>query len=299
MKINVIGVPLNLGCDRVGVELGPNKLREFGLIEVIRANGHKTFDLGNLYVPPVTVADKYASHNHMKYLDAIVEVNNNLAEVVYNTLEGGGFPIVIGGDHSLGLGSASGVGNFFYDFGIIWIDAHGDINTPETSPSGNIHGMPLSALMGKGDEELVNLYSPGNKVNPDNVYLIGTRELDKGEKDLIRHEHLNVYNMETIWTRDTEFIIEDIRQKLLASKVKNIHLSIDIDSIDPKFAPGTGTTVSGGLTVEKFYELIEGILSLNVVKSIDLVELNPLLDDKRGSTSRLCIDIIDFITKRI
>ncbi len=299
MKINVIGVPLNLGCDRAGVELAPNRLREFGLLEVIRANGHKTFDLGNLYVPPVTVADKYASHTRMKYLDAIVEVNNNLAEVVYNTLEGGGFPIIIGGDHSSALGSASGVGNFFYDFGIIWIDAHGDINTSETSPSGNIHGMPLSALMGKGDDELVNLYSPGNKVNPDNVFLIGTRELDKGEKDLIKHEHLNVYNMETIWTRDTEFIIEDIRQKLLASKVKNIHLSIDIDSIDPQFAPGTGTTVGGGLTVEKFYEIINGILSLNVVKSIDLVELNPLLDDKKSSTVRLCIDIIDFITKRI
>lgn len=147
MKINVIGVPLNLGCDRAGVERAPNHLRERGLMGVIRKNGHKAFDLGNLYVPPVSEADKFVRGNSMKYLDAIVEVNTNLAELVYDTLRGGAFPLVIGGDHSLGLGSASGVGKCYDDFGIIWLDAHGDINTSETSPSGNIHGMPLSALL--------------------------------------------------------------------------------------------------------------------------------------------------------
>ena len=164
MKINVIGVPLNLGCDREGVERAPNHLRERGLMRIIRKNGHRAFDLGNLYVPLVSEADKFARGRSLKYLDAIVEVNNNLAELVYDTLRGGAFPLVIGGDHSLGLGSASGVGKSFDDFGIIWLDAHGDINTSETSPSGNIHGMPLSALMGMGSEELVNIYAPGNKV---------------------------------------------------------------------------------------------------------------------------------------
>ena len=123
MKINVIGVPLNLGCDREGVERAPNHLRERGLMKLIRGNGHRAFDLGNLYVPPVSEADKFARGNSMKYLDAIVEVNNNLAELVYDTLRGGAFPLVIGGDHSLGLGSASGVGKCYDDFGIIWLDA--------------------------------------------------------------------------------------------------------------------------------------------------------------------------------
>ena len=178
MKINVIGVPLNLGCDREGVERAPNHLRERGLMRIIRKNGHRAFDLGNLYVPLVSEADKFARGRSLKYLDAIVEVNNNLAELVYDTLRGGAFPLVIGGDHSLGLGSASGVGKSFDDFGIIWLDAHGDINTSETSPSGNIHGMPLSALMGMGSEELVNIYAPGNKVNPQNVFLVGTEDTE-------------------------------------------------------------------------------------------------------------------------
>ena len=204
MKINVIGVPLNLGCDRAGVERAPNHLRERGLMGVIRKNGHKAFDLGNLYVPPVSEADKFVRGNSMKYLDAIVEVNTNLAELVYDTLRGGAFPLVIGGDHSLGLGSASGVGKCYDDFGIIWLDAHGDINTSETSPSGNIHGMPLSALMGMGSEELVNIYAPGNKVNPQNVFLVGTRSLDEGEWDLIEREKLSVYTMETIHLKGTK-----------------------------------------------------------------------------------------------
>ena len=214
MKINVIGVPLNLGCDREGVERAPNHLRERGLMKLIRGNGHRAFDLGNLYVPPVSEADKFARGNSMKYLDAIVEVNNNLAELVYDTLRGGAFPLVIGGDHSLGLGSASGVGKCYDDFGIIWLDAHADINTSETSPSGNIHGMPLSALMGMGSEELVNVYAPGNKVNPQNVFLVGTRSLDEGEWELIEREKLSVYTMETIHLKGIGFVAEDIKRKL-------------------------------------------------------------------------------------
>lgn len=141
MKINVIGVPLNLGCDRAGVERAPNHLRERGLMGVIRKNGHKAFDLGNLYVPPVSEADKFVRGNSMKYLDAIVEVNTNLAELVYDTLRGGAFPLVIGGGSFAGFMVAPRAwGKCYDDFGIIWLDAHGDINTSETSPSGNIHG---------------------------------------------------------------------------------------------------------------------------------------------------------------
>lgn len=298
MKINVIGVPLNLGCDCAGVELAPNYLRERGLMQLIRNNGHRAFDLGNLYVPRVDEANKFAGGKGMKYLDAIVEVNNNLAELVYDTLRGGAFPLVIGGDHSLGLGSASGVGKCFDDFGIIWLDAHGDINTSETSPSGNIHGMPLSALMGMGSEELVNVYAPGNKVNPQNVFLVGTRSLDEGELNLIRREQLSVYTMETIRQKGMDFVAEDIKRKLKERKIRNVHFSIDVDSIDPRYAPGTGTRVSEGLMPDEFNCFVDQMLSTNLVKSLDLVELNPVLDNDELTTN-LCLEIIDHITSRL
>lgn len=298
MKINVIGVPLNLGCDREGVERAPNHLRERGLIPLIRANGHRVFDLGNLYVPPVKESDKFVRGNSMKYLDIIVDVNNNLAELVYDTLRGGAFPLVIGGDHSLGLGSVSGVGKCYDDFGIIWLDAHGDINTNETSPSGNIHGMPLSALMGMGSEELVNIYAPGNKVNPQNVFLVGTRSLDDGEQALIEREQLSVYTMDTIRLKGIRFVADDIRRKLKERKIRNVHFSIDVDSIDPRFAPGTGTTVSEGLMPDQFKDFVDIMLSTNLVKSMDLVELNPSLDTN-DLTTNLCLQIIDYITARL
>jgi len=267
-------------------------------MEIIRHHGHRAFDLGNLYVPPVSEEDKFARSKSMKYLDAIVEVNNNLAELVYDTLRGGAFPLVIGGDHSLGLGSASGVGKCFDDFGIIWLDAHGDINTNETSPSGNIHGMPLSALMGMGSEELVNIYAPGNKVHPENVFLVGTRSLDDGELDLILRERLSVYPMEVIRQKGMSFVANDIRCKLKERKIRNVHFSIDIDSIDPAYAPGTGTRVPEGLTPDEFKEFVDQILSTNLIKSMDLVELNPELDTKELTTN-LCLDIIDYMAERI
>lgn len=298
MKVNIIGVPLNLGCDRQGVELAPDHLRERGLMKIVRAYGHRTFDLGNLYVPPVYEPDKYQASRSIKYLDTIVEVNNNLAELVYDTLRGGAFPLVIGGDHSLGLGSASGVGKCFDDFGIIWLDAHGDLNTSETSPSGNIHGMPLSALMGMGCEELVNIYGQGNKVHPQNVFLVGTRSLDEGELELIRNEHLSVYPMEVIRRKGIRYVADDIKGKLKERKVRNVHFSIDVDSIDPTYAPGTGTPVPEGLTPGEFKDFVDSVLSTNLIKSMDLVELNPLLDTD-DVTTRLCLEIIDHVADRI
>ena len=298
MKINVIGVPLNLGCDRKGVEKAPNYLRERGLMSLIRSHGHKAFDLGNLYVPPVTEEEKYLKGSRLKYLDVIVEVNNNLAELVYDTLRGGAFPLVIGGDHSLGLGSASGVGKCYDDFGIIWLDAHGDINTGETSPSGNIHGMPLSALMGLGSEELVNVYSPGNKVLPQNVFLVGTRSLDEGEWALIEEQHFSVYTMDTIREKGIAFVAEDIKNKLRERKIRNVHFSIDVDSIDPSYAPGTGTQVPEGLIPGEFEEFVSHMLSTNLIKSLDLVELNPELDSD-DKTTNLCLSVIDYITSRL
>ncbi|MEG1544921.1 MAG: arginase, partial [Tannerellaceae bacterium] len=218
--------------------------------------------------------------------------------LVYDSLRGGAFPLVIGGDHSLGLGSASGVGKCYEDFGIIWLDAHGDINTSETSPSGNIHGMPLSALMGMGSEELINIYGQGNKVNPQNVFLVGTRSLDEGEWALIEKEQLSVYTMETIRLKGISFVAEDIKRKLRERKIRNVHFSIDVDSIDPRFAPGTGTRVPEGLMPDEFNDFIDHMLATNLIKSLDLVELNPDLDTN-DLTTKLCLHIIDYITARL
>lgn len=298
MKINVIGVPLNLGCDKEGVEKAPDTLRKNGLISAIRSNGHKVYDLGNQYIPEVSHKDKFSSHRNMKYHDEIVEVNNNLAEVVYATIKGGAVPIIIGGDHSVGLGSVSGVKQAFDDLGIIWIDAHGDLNTAQTTPSGNIHGMILSALMGIGDEALVNLYSAGSKVKPENVFLIGTRSLDVGEKEVVKQTPINHISMANYRKLRVEKVAEQIRETLTLNGIENVHLSIDVDSIDPILAPGTGTKVKNGFTKEEFLELLNAIMSMGFTRSIDLVEFNPLLD-VNGVTADLCIDIINAVSKKL
>ena len=158
--------------------------------------------------------------------------------------------------------------------------------------------MPLSALMGMGSEELVNIYAPGNKVNPQNVFLVGTRSLDEGEWALIEREKLSVYTMETIHLKGIGFVAEDIKRKLKERKIRNVHFSIDVDSIDPRFAPGTGTRVCEGLMPDEFNNFVDHMLSTNLVKSMDLVELNPELDVNEQTTN-LCLQIIDYITARL
>lgn len=298
MKINIIGVPLHYGCDRLGVEKAPNHLREKGLLSRIRQHGHRTYDIGNLYVPDVPETDKFKKGYNLKYLDAIVEVNNNLAEIVYDSLQGDAFPIIIGGDHALGLGSASGVGMSYDDFGIIWLDAHGDINTTETSPSGNIHGMALGALIGKGDKELVDVYSPGNKVDPKNVFLVGTRSLDEGEIRLVEEENMSIYPMSLIEEKGIDFVAADILKKLRERRIRNIHFSIDVDSLDPEVAPGTGTRVENGLSLEQFKVFVEAMLATHLVKSLDIVEYNPDLDVD-DQTADVVLDILDFIAEKL
>ncbi|MGL5319158.1 MAG: arginase [Bacteroidales bacterium] len=298
MKVNVIGVPINLGCDRKGVEKAPDHLRRKGLIDCIRKQGHRTYDTGNLYIPEVPENHKFKDGATLKYLETIVEVNNNLAELVYDTLRGNGFPLVIGGDHSLGLGSASGVGKAFDDFGIIWLDAHGDINTHETTPSGNIHGMALGALMGIGSSSLVNIYAPGNKVDPKNVFLVGTRSLDDGELRLIDEEQLSVYPMTEIRRIGVRHVVHDIIRKLQERKIRNVHFSIDIDVLDPDIAPGTGTRVEGGMSMEEFRQFVGGILATHLVKSLDLVEFNTDLDPEDRTTG-VVLDIVSFIADNL
>lgn len=299
MNINVIGVPLFFGCDRKGVDLAPNKLREKGLIKIIENNGNKVSDLGNILVKERDEKDKYAYHNNMKYVDSIIEVDKSLAEKVYSSLNDKAFPLIIGGDHALGLGSICGASKYFKeDLAVIWIDAHGDINTDENSPSGNVHGMPLAAAMGFGNECLTDLYFKGRKVKPENVFLIGARDLDHGELELIEKEHLNVYSTKEVKERGIKAILEDVNKKLNEKAINNVHLSFDIDCIDPSFAPGTGTPVVDGLTVEEAKTSLTYLLNTNKIKSMDFVELNTELENG-DTTIELCLDLIDLISKNI
>lgn len=298
MKINIIGVPMFYGCDKTGVEKGPDVLRENGLIDVF-SKKHEVYDLGNVKVNEISSEDKYKFNSKMKYLDEIININNELAEKVNESFNNGTFPLIIGGDHALGMGSLAGCGKYYgQDLAVIWVDAHGDINTPETSPSGNIHGMPLAASMGIGYDSLTSIHYDGVKVKPKNVYIIGARDLDKGEVELIEEKHLNLWTMNDIKEKGLEKCIEELICKLKDSKVNNVHLSFDIDSIDPLFIPGTGTPVVDGLTMEGGKKLIKELLSTKLIKSMDFVEFNPSLD-KDNTTLNNCLNLLEEISNNL
>ncbi|BDR67544.1 arginase [Clostridium tetani] len=297
MNINLIGVPLFYGSDIEGVEFGPKKLREKNIVEVL-SKYHRVYDFGDLYVPEENSLNKYSYHPKMKYLKPIIQVNTNLAQEVYASLSSKSFPLILGGDHSLALGSISGVSKYYKNFAVIWVDAHGDINSYLTTHTGNVHGMPLAAAMGVGYNDLTNLYFHGTKVKPENVFIIGARDLDEGECELIEEKNLNVYSTEDIKYKGISYVMEDILSKLDAQGIDAIHLSFDIDCIDPDFVPGTGTPVKDGLSTGEAKTLLKSLGESRLIKSMDFVELNPRLD-KDDSTSNLCIELLDWCFKYI
>ena len=293
VDINVIGVPVYYGADKRGVEYGPAKLREKKLSSILGKHNHKVYDLGDIHVPEVKEYDKFHSHSNLKYLDTIVEISKNLAHTVYSSLKAESFPLVIGGDHSLALGSISGVSRANKDFAVIWMDAHGDINTHDTSGSGNIHGMPLAKAMNVGHEDLTNVYFAGQKVNPENVFILGARDLDLGEIDLINELKLNVYSADEIIERGINIVVQEVIDKLKARNIQSVHLSFDLDFIDAKYVPGTGTPVSDGVDIDDTKEALKMLAETKLIKSMDFVELNVLLD-KNDVTAELAIDLLDW-----
>jgi arginase len=296
MDISLIGVPIMYGCDRQGAQYGPEKLRQKGIIDIIRKHRKNIYDLGNLFIPHVPEVDKYANHKKIKFLKPVVDINTNLAHSVFSALTSKSFPFIIGGDHSIGLGSISGSSKFHNNLAVIWIDAHGDINTGETSPSGNSHGMPLAAALGVGEPSLVNVYYNGPKVKPENVFIIGARDLDQGEIELAEELNLNLYTMDSIRKVSLESVIQEITDIINKSNVDGIHLSFDIDVLDKSLVPGTGTPVEKGFSLDEGKILLKELLALGMIKSMDLVELNPLLDEN-DTTAELCIELVDWIFK--
>ena len=298
MDISIIGMPLFYGCDRPGVEKGPDILRENNLDKILEKNHHVT-DLGNIDVDYIESKDKFLENDKLKYLKQVVDANNRLASKVYEALTNNTLPFIIGGDHSLALGSIAGSSKYFCnDLGGIWIDAHGDINTETTSPSGNIHGMPLAASMGIGYDKLTSIFFESFKVKPENVFILACRDLDQGEVELIDKLKINVWNIDEIQNGDLDKIISDLLSKIKEKNIKNIHLSYDIDCLDPEYVPGTGTPVDNGLTFEESKKLLKSILSTSLVKSMDFVEYNPELDSN-NRTKETCIELLNIISTEL
>ncbi|CUP00037.1 MULTISPECIES: arginase [Clostridium] len=298
MDISIIGMPLFYGCDRPGVEKGPDILRENNLDKILGKN-HYVTDLGNIDVDYIESKDKFLENDKLKYLKQVVDANNRLASKVYEALTNNTLPFIIGGDHSLALGSIAGSSKYYgNDLGVIWIDAHGDINTETTSPSGNIHGMPLAASMGIGYEKLTSIFFDDFKVKPENVFIIACRDLDQGEVELIEKLKINVWNIDDIQNGNLDQIIADLLSMIKENNIKNIHLSYDIDCLDPEYVPGTGTPVENGLTFEESKKLLKSILGTSLVKSIDFVEYNPELD-LNNKTKETCIELLNIISAEL
>jgi len=285
--VHIIGVPLDLGGGRRGVDMGPSAFRIAGLGERIAALGCPVVDKGDLAVPIPEM--RHAGDPRRKYIDDIATVCAALADSARESLEAGALPLVLGGDHSLAAGSVAatsavmrGRGN---RLGLIWVDAHGDMNTPGSSQSGNVHGMPLAALLGPEPSELSGLAGFSPKIDPDHVVLIGVRNLDEREKERVRESRIHVFTMKDI---DRAGIAAVIEQAIaIASRdTQGLHVSFDLDVCDPTIAPGVGTPVKGGLDYREAHMVMEVLADSGRLVALDLVEVNPTLD-VRNSTAEL------------
>jgi len=280
----MIGLPMDLGQSRRGVDMGPSAIRYAGAIKRIAALGYEIDDLGDIVVNHVDHDNNIQTHQGLKNLKEVAKANEKLAEMVDQEVKKGAFPLILGGDHSIAIGSLSGIAHHYENLGVIWYDAHGDLNTEETSPSGNIHGMPLAVSLGLGDPMLVNILNYAPKVKPENIVIIGARSLDEGEKELIKEKGIKVYTMHEIDRKGMSHVMEDAIT-YLKSKTDGVHLSLDLDGLDPSEAPGVGTPVMGGLTYRESHLAMEMIAEANILTSAEFVEVNPILDDKNTTAT--------------
>lgn len=277
--VHVLGVPLDLGGGRRGVDMGPSAVRIAGLGERLQAMGCTVVEQGDLLVP---IAETRVPRDpRKKYIREIARVCQRLYHQVRQAHATGAFPIVLGGDHSLAAGSASASADFAAgqgrEIGLIWVDAHGDMNTPETTSSGNVHGMPLAALLGPEPSELAAIGGRVPTVRAEKAVLIGIRNLDDLEKERIRDSGVHLFTMRDI----DQHGIADVMRRALAianADTLGVHLSFDLDACDPSIAPGVGTPVKGGLNYREAHTLMEMIADTNRLLALDLVEVNPILD---------------------
>ena len=288
MQIDIIGVPIDLGADRRGVDMGPSAIRYAHLYSKLEELGYSVQDKGNIEVPILEMCS--ITDTRLKYLDCIVPMGRRIAGAVATSIQGGRFPLVLGGDHSLSVGSIRGAAKH-KKLGVIWIDAHADFNTPETTPSGNIHGMPLAALCGLGDPRLVCLWDETSPVlDPRRVAVIGARDLDPGEKRNLREADVMVQSMEQVDRIGMVAALEKAIHRV-SRDVDGIYLSLDMDALDPRHAPGVGTPVPGGLTYREAHLACEVVAETGKLVGMDLVEVNPILD-VQNQTAILAVEFI-------
>jgi arginase len=287
-QISIIGVPMDFGQLLRGVDMGPAALRYTGLISRLRALGHVVVDTGDVRIP-IRDADGQPPMSEDKYLDEITLICDAIYVAGQAAIQQGHFPLFLGGDHSIAVGTVSAASREDDPIGLVWIDAHGDFNTPETSPSGNIHGMPLAVLIGEGHPSLVNVGRPGAKVRPENVVLIGQRDLDPAEKKRLKQSGITVFTMRDIDEQGISSVAHKTIMKF--AHLKRIHLTVDMDGLDPLEAPGVGTPVPGGISYREAHLLMETLADSGKVASMDIVEVNPILD-VANKTAKLAVELV-------
>lgn len=298
--VHIIGFPMDLGADRRGVDMGPSALRIADIDNRIRRLGYEVHDEGDVSVSRQEVLK--VDHPKLKYLPQIAESCGNLARSVKRVLDNGGFPLVLGGDHSMSIGTIAGLAGHCREngkrLGVIWIDAHADINTSETSPSGNIHGMPVAVSIGLGASELRTVGGDFRKLEPENIVMIGLRSVDLGEKQVIREKNISAYTMTDVDKLRIDKVVEQALD-YLQERADHIHVSFDLDSVDPTIAPGVGTPVPGGLTYREAHLAMEIIAERGALSSLEVAEVNPILDRKNKSAKFAAELVASAMGKRI
>ncbi len=267
------------GQNRRGVDMGPSAIRYAGVVDRIEELGHSVSDEGDIQIGQAD--GSVDTSTNLRNLKAITEATEALGDKVFEVAEAGNFPLVLGGDHSIAIGTLSGISERHENLGVIWYDAHADMNTSDTSPSGNIHGMPLAASFGHGHEKLTNIRGYSPKVKPENIVIIGARSVDPGERELIKERGIRVYSMHEIDKMGMNAVIEDsIRYLKEERKTDAVHLSLDLDGIDPMYTPGVGTPVPGGISYRESHLAMEMLFDAGIITSAEFVEVNPILDEK-------------------
>jgi arginase len=289
-ELRIIGVPSDLGQGRRGVDMGPSAIRYAGLSGALERLGYKVEDLGNINVPTPEMKEQNQNTN-LRYLHEVTEVAKNLSDVVSNVVAEGHLPIILGGDHSIAIGSLAGMAKSSTNYGVIWFDAHGDMNTEDTTPSGNIHGMPLAVSLGYGHDNLISIGGIMQKVKPENVVLVGIRSIDEDEAKLIAKTGVRCITMPEIDRRGIADVMAEAI-KIATEGTDGVHLSLDLDALDPMFAPGVGTPVNGGFTYRESHLAMEMLAASKALVSVDVVEVNPILDE-RNQTAAMAVELVE------
>ncbi|HET6273904.1 MAG TPA: arginase [Bacteroidota bacterium] len=284
MNIHLLGVPMDLGSGRRGVDMGPSAIRIAGLADRLKDLGNKVVDEGDLDIK--NMEELRVGDIKARYLKEITRASKLLSQKVERIVSRKGFPLVLGGDHSIAVGTISGIAAYCKrkrkKLGVLWVDAHGDINTPSTSPSGNIHGMPLAAVLGLGPRDLADLGGRQRKVDPANVALVGIRSLDDGEKRHLKQTGAHVFTMPDIDRQGIHRVMKKALSRV-TDGTDYMHVSLDLDAVDPTIAPGVGTPVKGGLDYREAHLIMELISESRAMTSLEIVEVNPILDENNTS----------------